>query len=222
MTLLQTLRKYKWYIITILIVFHWIILFYLTPSILSIIIAQVKELGFTTITTKIGETLDVTMMLSTWLCVIILLPVFAVYGYKQFSDALYDNEKIIFKYVWIALALGYVSIFFGYIVTLQMLIPFFVQFNGPTGIINMVSIEQLLMFIITNIIIVFCIVQVPLLMRGFSKIGIVSKAKYKQFRVLYFAITLMIVAWITPLDLVTTLLFQLPVYGVYEIGILLS
>lgn len=220
--LLLSLRKYKWLIIFILVCILWILLFYLTPDILGVIIDQVKLRGYTTITTKIGEMMDVTMYLSTVLVLLILIPLFSVWGYTQLRDAMYENERRVFNYYWIGLGIGYLSIILGYIFSIYMMVPFFVEFNSPTAVLNFVSVDQLITFIITNVIIMFVIVQVPIIMRGLCKLGIVSKDKYKEFRLLYFCITLVIVAWITPLDLITTILFQLPVYGVYELGILLS
>jgi Sec-independent protein secretion pathway component TatC len=222
MSLILTLKKYKWLIITILCFILFILNFYLVPAILSIIIADVTKSGFVTMSTKIGEVLDITAILAFYFTALILLPIFYMYVYFQFNDALYTNEKILFKYLDIGLILGYLSIFISYPFITGFMLPFFFKFNSITGILNTVTLSELVSFIISNIILVFCILQIPLLMRGLAKINLVSKKQYKDFRLLYFGLSLFIVTWVTPLDIIATLLFQLPVYSVYEIGILLS
>ena len=64
--------------------------------------------------------------------------------------------------------------------------------------------------------------QMPLLVYFLSKIGLITPDFMKQYRKHAFVVILILSAILTPPDIITQFLIGVPVYGMYELSILVA
>ena len=62
--------------------------------------------------------------------------------------------------------------------------------------------------------------QLPIIVFVLGKMGLVNAPMLKQYRSYAFVIIMVIAAIITPPDIFTLILVTLPIYGLYEVSIL--
>jgi sec-independent protein translocase protein TatC len=138
------------------------------------------------------------------------------------SPGLYEKEK---KYIFPFIAFG--SLFFAvgglfcYLVVMPYIYHFFVSFAGPS-IIPMPSLKEYMNLTLKLIIIFGLIFQMPLVAFYLSKAGIIkyrTLAKKRRYAILAIVV---VSAIITPPEVTSQLLMAVPMYGLFEISVLIA
>ena len=180
-----------------------------------------NPVGDNPVTLGVGEPFTTTLKVALYFALMISLPVilFELAGFVL--PALAPNERRAIVPLLAAVPVLFVTgVLFGYFVVLPAAVHFFVNFNS--GEFNvLVQANQFYGFASTILIAMGLVFQVPTLIIGATRLGLVTPAQLRKQR--RYALVLSAVgAAFVPSDIVTMLLVTLPLYLLYEASILLA
>jgi sec-independent protein translocase protein TatC len=139
------------------------------------------------------------------------------------TPALSENEK---KYLYIAVPGVTLSFAIGVAFCYFLMLPFAIAFLGgfQTDIFSPLwSAERYLDFVTTFLFWVGITFELPIVMYFLSKMGVVSPQRLSSFRKYAFVMAFVIGAIITPTpDPINQTIVSLPIYFLFEIGVLLA
>ena len=220
-TIITKLQIKKLFLIFGLIFILFVLNFYFSEIILNKIIADISVTGIIIFTNSIEEIINIRIFLSFILTILILLPIFFIFFYYNIKDALYCKERKIFYFILVSLFLGYSVLYYGYKTIIYWFIPVFLDFNSSEILNYSTTITNLINFIILFLIMIFIIIQIPIIIKALTYTGIVHKKKIKEIRMPFYLISFIIVMFITPQDMLSSIIFQIPIILLYEIGLLI-
>ena len=160
---------------------------------------------------------------TTFYFALVLAVPFIVYQLWKFvSPALYENEKRAAKG---AFAFAGVLFLLGVLVGYYLIFPLTLRFLGTYQVsyevANQISLQSYISMFTWLILIMGVVFEMPSLAVILSKIGILTKSFLKKYRRHAFVIMLVLAAFITPSgDPFTLMAVGLPLYGLYELSIL--
>ena len=160
---------------------------------------------------------------TTFYFALVLAVPFIVYQLWKFvSPALYENEKRAAKG---AFAFAGVLFLLGVLVGYYLIFPLTLRFLGTYQVsyevANQISLQSYISMFTWLILIMGVVFEMPSLAVILSKIGILTKSFLKKYRRHAFVIMLVLAAFITPRgDPFTLMAVGLPLYGLYELSIL--
>jgi sec-independent protein translocase protein TatC len=172
-------------------------------------------------TLGVGEPFTTTITVSFYFALVISLPVILYELYGFIVPALSPRERRAVRPLLLAVpALFAAGVAFGYFVVLPAAIRFFVNFNsGEFNVI--VQASQYYSFAATVLLAMGAIFQVPVVILGLVRGGIVTPRQLRRFR-RYALVLCALVAALLPGDAITMALETVPLYLLYEASILLS
>ncbi len=157
-----------------------------------------------------------------YLSLVLAVP-FIIYQLWNFvSPALYENEKRAAK---AAFAFSGVLFLMGVLVGYFLIFPLTLRFLGTYQVsyevANQISLQSYISMFTWLILIMGVVFEMPSLAVILSKIGILTKSFLKKYRRHAFVVMLVLAAFITPSgDPFTLMAVGLPLYGLYELSIL--
>ena len=160
---------------------------------------------------------------TTFYFALVLSVPFIVYQLWKFvSPALYDNEKRAAKG---AFAFAGVLFLLGVLVGYYLIFPLTLRFLGTyqvsLEVANQISLQSYISMFTWLILIMGVVFEMPSLAVILSRIGILTKSFLKKYRRHAFVVMLVLAAFITPSgDPFTLMAVGLPLYGLYELSIL--
>lgn len=133
-----------------------------------------------------------------------------------------DKRKSIFLWLSASFLLSITGIIFSYFLAIPFALKFLIDFSKDIAL-PMISIAKYFSFVSAFILIGAGIFQIPVIMGFLSIIGILNSAFLRQKRKYMIIIIAIIAAIITPTqDVINMLIFMLPMWALYEIGVLVS
>lgn len=135
---------------------------------------------------------------------------------------LYRHEKrVLFILIPGAFLLMVGGVAFGYFVVLPVALKYLLDF-GPANVQPMLSMQKYIGFVSTTLLILGMIFELPLLIIGLTKLGLVTPKFLRKNR--RYAVVLSVVAGalLTPPDVITQLMMAGPLILLYEVSIWLS
>jgi sec-independent protein translocase protein TatC len=139
------------------------------------------------------------------------------------TPALYPKEK---RYLYIAVPGVTLSFFVGVLFCYSLMLPAAIQFLGGFAadkIRPQWAAEHYLDFVVAFLFWVGVTFELPIVMYFLSKLGVVSAQRMAHFRKYAFVLAFVIGAIITPTpDPVNQTIVSLPIYFLYEFGIILA
>jgi len=153
--------------------------------------------------------------------VVLAMPVFVAQFFAYILPALYKNEKRVFvPMVFAMLFMFALGVLFSYKVAFPFTIKFFLQF-ATSDLIPMFTVTEYISFA-TKFLLVFGVVfQLPLLFIILGSMNMVNAALLSKLRGYVIIGLAIIAAVITPPDAISQLMVLIPLWILYEIGILL-
>jgi sec-independent protein translocase protein TatC len=124
--------------------------------------------------------------------------------------------------VWFVSILFFIGIAFGYFVIAPLTVQFFGNWQLADTIENNITISSYLRTIISTVFFTGLLFLLPVVIFIFSKLGIITPAFLKKYRKHALVAILILAAIITPPDIFTQIIVTIPIYALYEFGILLS
>lgn len=139
------------------------------------------------------------------------------------KPGLKQNElKTVRGIVWFVSILFFIGILFGYFIIAPLTVQFFGNWQLAESIENNITIGSYLRTIIMTVFFTGLLFLLPVVIFIFSKLGIITPEFLKKYRKHALVIILILAAIITPPDIFTQVIVTVPIYGLYEFGILLS
>ena len=178
---------------------------------------------FTTIdliAVEVASPFIVPLKLSAFIAALISIP-FLLYQTLAFmSPGLYPKERsVIFSRTIIGSLLFFLGVGFCFLVVLPNVLNFF-QTVGPESI--KVSTSNFLSFVLTLSFGFGIAFQIPLIVNALIKLKITNKIKLKSYRGLVLILCFIFGMIFTPPDIISQFLMAVPMYLLFEIGLLFS
>jgi len=173
------------------------------------------------VTLGIGEPFTTTVTVSLILALILTLPVLLVQVYGFLTPALEPERRRSLAPLMLAAPFLFVAgVAFGYFVVLPAAVRFFQNFNSAQFNV-LVQASQYYKFAATKLLAMGLVFQVPVAIMAVTRAGIVTPRQLRANR-RYAVVACAAVAAFLPGDAVTLLLETLPLYLLFELGVLVA
>ena len=142
--------------------------------------------------------------------------------WKFIAPALYENER---RYsVSVAIAIFFLFVL-GVLMSYYVLFPFALRFLGTyqvaADVVNQINLSSYISTFVTLTLMMGLVFQLPVLSFFLAKMGVLEASFMRQYRRHAFVLIGVIAAVITPPDLFTCFMVMIPMYGLYELSILI-
>ena len=145
---------------------------------------------------------------SVYLALLFVSPYIVIELYRYIAPALYENER---RYsVSVAIAI-YLLFMLGVLGTYQV----------TASVVNQINLDSYISTFVTLTLMMGLVFQLPVLSFFLAKMGILEASFMKQYRRHAFVLIGIVAAVITPPDLFTCFMVMIPMYGLYELSILI-
>ncbi len=173
------------------------------------------------VTLGIGEPFTATLTVTLIFALILALPVVLLQAYGFFMPALEPHLRRRMLPVTLAIpALFAAGVAFGYAVVLPASLHFFQNFNS--GEFNvLVQANQYYKFAATVLLAMGLLFQVPVAIIAATRAGLVTPTQLRRNR-RWAVLACCLVAAVLPGDAITMLLETLPLYGLFELSVLIA
>ena len=153
---------------------------------------------------------------------VILACPFWIYQIWMFiSPGLYKKEKKLGRYfIFFGTLLFLSGVCFVYFVVYSIAFEFLLNFGGDIDS-PMITINDYLSFFITTTLVFGLAFELPLVLSALGLLGMVTKSMLIRLRRYAFVLICVLSAFITPPDVISMVLLVLPLYGLYELSIIL-
>jgi sec-independent protein translocase protein TatC len=149
----------------------------------------------------------------------VALPVVLYQVWAFVAPGLYAHEKkLVVPLVVSSTLLFFAGVAFCYFFVFGQVFKF-IQSFAPKSITAAPDIEAYLSFVLNMFLAFGAAFEVPVVLVILARMGIVSVAKFKEFRSYFIVIAFVIAAVITPPDVVSQLSLAIPMCLLYELGI---
>jgi sec-independent protein translocase protein TatC len=164
------------------------------------------------------------MKISLVVALVIASPIIAYEFFAFVIPALKPKEKrLALKLLVPAVVLFLVGLSFGYFVMIPVTMNFLMSIFQEDLIVNMWGVDQTISFIFLMLLVFGAIFEYPLIAAMLSSMGMVSPDFFRKNRPLAVIGILVIAAIITPdPTMVSQIIVAVPMYVLFELGILLS
>lgn len=142
--------------------------------------------------------------------------------WKFVAPALYPNERrAVKKAFWLSSGLFYLGVAAGYFVVLPVCLMFFVNFSVSDAIVNTISLSSYMGLFVSMVFLIGILFEFPAVVLVLSSLGIVNRRMMRKGRRYAIVAVLLMAALITPSDPFSMFVLAIPLYGLYELSILL-
>ena len=157
------------------------------------------------------------------LCGLVLAFPFIVWEVWKFvAPALYENEKkAVRKAFWLSSGLFYLGVAVGYFVVLPVCLMFFVNFSVSDAIVNTISLSSYMGLFTSMVFLIGILFEFPAVVLVLSSLGVLNRGMLRKGRRYAVVAVLVLSALITPSDPFSMFVLAIPLYGLYELSILL-
>jgi sec-independent protein translocase protein TatC len=172
----------------------------------------------TDVTTPFFVPLKVTMMAAF----LIALPYILYQGWRFVAPGLYAHEKkLVLPLIVASTSLFFCGMAFAYFAVFPVVFKFIVA-SAPQGVAVMTDIDKYLSFVLGMFMAFGVTFQVPVVVVVLVRMGVVSVAKLREARPYVFVGAFVVGAIFTPPDVVSQIMLAIPLWLLYEAGILVS
>lgn len=163
------------------------------------------------------------MTVSMFAGLILASPIIIFQLWQFVMPALYVTERRYARQaVFIMSLLFIIGILFSYYFMVPWTLNFLGTYQVSTSVANQISLSSYISTVTTTILSVGVVFELPVVVYVLSKVGVVTPQFMKKNRKYAFVIILIVAAIITPPDVFSQLMVTMPLYGLYEISILVS
>ena len=172
------------------------------------------------IATEVSSPFFTPIKLSAVLALVLAMPVVIYQLWAFVSPGLYRHEKRLARPLLVsAVLLFYVGCAFAYFLVMPAAFRFLTAVT-PSGVEMMTDISHYLSFVLTLLFAFGLCFEVPVAVVILAAIGILPVAKLKKSRPYVVVVCFALGAVLTPPDVMSQLLLAIPMYALYEAGIL--
>lgn len=179
-----------------------------------------SEYNVPLISTELSAQFMTHITISCLLSCLLASPYIVFELFRFISPALYEREK---KYSYLVTGIIYTLFLLGLLMSYFILFPISFQFLATyqvdNEIVNTITLDSYISTFITLTFMMGVVFQLPMFAFVLGKMGFINANILKRYRAYAFVIIMIIAAIITPPDLFTLVLVTIPIYGLYEISI---
>lgn len=173
------------------------------------------------ISTELSAQFMTHITVSCILAILLASPYILFELFKFISPALYEREK---KYSYLVAGIIYflfiLGLFMSYFVLFPISFQFLANYQVDDEIVNTITLDSYISTFTTLTFLMGIVFQLPVIAFVLGKMGFIDASMLKQYRSYAFIIIMVIAAIITPPDIFTLVLVTIPIYGLYEVSIL--
>lgn len=159
---------------------------------------------------------------SLYLALLFASPYVVVELYRFIAPALYENEK---RYSAAVALSVFVLFLLGVLMSYYVLFPFALRFLGTyqvaAEVVNQINLSSYISTFVTLTLLMGLVFQIPVLSFFLAKLGLLTAGFMKHYRRHAVILIAIIAAVITPPDVFTCCMVIVPMYGLYELSILI-
>ncbi len=153
---------------------------------------------------------------------LIALPFILYQLWRFVAPGLYAHEKkLVVPLIFASTLLFFCGMAFAYFVVFPVVFGF-ITASAPVGVAVMTDIDKYLSFVLTMFMAFGITFQVPVAVVLLVRMGVVSVAKLREIRPYIVVASFVIGALFTPPDVVSQLMLAVPLWLLYEAGILVA
>lgn len=184
------------------------------------LLSQLPSSNNNLIATNITSTFLVPLKLSFLFTILISMP-FILYKIWSFiAPALYKHErKIVTPLVIISCILFYTGVCFSFYIICPLALKFFIDCSPP-GVTVMTDLAEYLDFLSTMIFSAGIAFQIPIITILLLRLNIITQQQLIEKRSYIIVLAFILGMILTPPDVVSQILLALPIWGLFELGIL--
>ena len=143
--------------------------------------------------------------------------------WRFIKPALYEKElKHSRGAVIITSLLFLTGILFGYFIIVPLSTDFLSTYQVSSEVVNQITLKSYISTVTSITLAGGIAFELPVLIYVLSKVGIVSAAFLKKYRKHAIIVILILAAIITPPDVFSQILVSIPLYALYEVGVVIS
>lgn len=147
--------------------------------------------------------------------------VYELFGFVK--PALYENERRYSNRIMVAVvALFFLGVAMNYFVIFPVSVKFLGTYQVNEGVLNTIALGSYISTFTTLSLMMGLVFEIPVLAYFLARAGIISSHLLAQYRRHTFVIIMIVSAFITPPDAFTLALMSVPLYGLYEVSILIA
>ena len=203
----------------------FVLLFIIRNKLYEIIALPLQSIlpkGHSLVATDITTTFIIPTKLSLILAVYISIPFVFYQAWKFIVPGLYKNEKqAITPMLILSTSLFYTGNIFSFCIICPLALSFFTN-CAPQDVLIMADIKEYLNFIITISIATGIAFQIPLITKLTISSGICNKQSLQQKRPFVIVGSFILGMLLTPPDVISQILLAIPIWGLFELGLILS
>jgi sec-independent protein translocase protein TatC len=155
--------------------------------------------------------------------IIMAFPIILYEIWRFVRPALQDTErKKTTGIVLVSSFLFFVGVLFGYFGLTPLSVNFLFNYSVSSKIVNNVTLESYISFVTMMTLATGLVFELPLMIYFLARLGLVTPALLRKYRKHSLIVTLVLAAVITPPDVASQVLMSIPIYILYEIGILVA
>lgn len=201
-------------------------LFYavLWPSQPDFVLYRLLGLDFkmTLINTEVSAQFFLHLKVSMLCGLVIAFPYVVYEIWKFVAPALYEHElKAVRKGFLLSSGLFYSGVAVGYFVVLPVCLMFFMNYTVSDAVANTITLGSYMSLFTSMVFLIGLLFEFPTVILVLSSMGLVGRPQLKKLRKYAFVVVLILSALITPSDPFSMFVLAIPLYGLYELSILL-
>jgi len=174
------------------------------------------------IATQIVSPFFVPFKLAFMASVFVTVPIFLYQLWQFIAPALYGHERrLVWPLLFISSALFYTGLCFAYFVIFPVLFHFLAG-TAPKGVVLSPDISEYFDFTMKLLIVFGLLFEIPIIMLILSKLGIVKAQQFKKWRSYAIVGAFVLGMLLAPPDVLSQTLLAIPIWILYEVGILLT
>lgn len=183
---------------------------------------QTLPQGSLLIATEVTTPFIVPMKLALITAFFLTIPFLLYHLWAFVAPGLYPNEKrYVFPLLVSSLILFYLGVFFSYGVICPLSLSFFAK-SAPTNVTLMTDIRSYLDFVLTILLAGGIAFQVPIVTVALIQSQLISIQQLTHLRPYVIVTAFVLGMLLTPPDVVSQVLLALPMWGLFEVGLLIA
>jgi sec-independent protein translocase protein TatC len=189
---------------------------------LAMPLLRVLPQGATMIATDVTGTFLVPLKVTLMAAFLIALPFVLYQAWAFVAPGLYQHEKrLVLPVLVSSLFFFVVGMSFAYFVVFPVAFGFFAGYT-PSGVQMMTDIDKYLSFVLTMFIAFGVTFETPVIVVVLVRLGVVPLAKLRSARPYVIVGAFVVGAVFTPPDVISQCLLAVPLWVLYELGLLLA
>lgn len=143
--------------------------------------------------------------------------------WRFIRPALYEGETRAVRAAFLLSSiLFYIGVVFGYLVVLPICLQFFVNYTVSPEVVNSFTLGSYMNMFTSMVLLIGIAFEFPAVLSVLSRIGVLNRGMLRKGRRYAVVVVMILAALITPSDPFSMMVLALPLYALYELGILLS